>query len=181
LRQLCCASPSSLSASKGQWARLYAIGHHRGHHLGHHPHAQAADRGTRGIRFELSRISAPSPCRGAFRSSIAILEQTLAAAGIRYVWAKGLGGYRNKTLDDSPNIALRNQSFRNYADSMLTPEFGQAVVELTTLAENSRSADTRAERLYFPLPPRAGLRPGRSRTDTKYCISTPRAPSNRTL
>jgi uncharacterized protein (DUF488 family) len=44
------------------------------------------------------------------------LEQTLPAAGISYLWMKALGGYRKKILHDSPNVALRNQSFRNYAD-----------------------------------------------------------------
>ena len=61
------------------------------------------------------------------------LQQTLPAAGIRYLWMKSLGGYRKKVLDDSPNIALRNQSFRNYADYMLTPEFAQAASELVAL------------------------------------------------
>ena len=77
------------------------------------------------------------------------LEQTLPAAGIRYVWMKALGGYRKKTLDDSPNIALRNQSFRNYADYMLTPEFEQAMAEMVALAEHSRTAYMCAERVYF--------------------------------
>jgi len=77
------------------------------------------------------------------------LEQTLPAAGIRYVWMKGLGGYRKKTLEESPNIALRNDSFRNYADYMLTPEFEQAMAELLALAESSRTAYMCAERLYF--------------------------------
>ena len=77
------------------------------------------------------------------------LEQTLPAAGIRYVWMKVLGGYRKKTLDDSPNIALRNQSFRNYADYMLTPEFEQAMAELVALAESSSTAYMCAERVYF--------------------------------
>ena len=77
------------------------------------------------------------------------LEQTLPAAGIRYVWMKALGGYRKKTLDDSPNIALRNQSFRNYSDYMLTPEFEQAMAELIALAERSPTAYMCAERVYF--------------------------------
>ena len=77
------------------------------------------------------------------------LQETLPAAGIRYLWMKSLGGYRKKVLDDSPNIALRNQSFRNYADYMLTPEFGQAASELIALAEHSRTAYMCAERLYF--------------------------------
>jgi uncharacterized protein (DUF488 family) len=77
------------------------------------------------------------------------LEQTLPAAGIRYVWVKALGGYRKKSLDESPNIALRNQSFRNYADYMLTPEFDRAMSDLLALAESSRTAYMCAERLYF--------------------------------
>ncbi len=77
------------------------------------------------------------------------LAQTLPAAGIRYVWMKALGGYRKKTLDDSPNIALRNQSFRNYADYMLTPEFEQAMANLIALAEQSPTAYMCAERVYF--------------------------------
>lgn len=77
------------------------------------------------------------------------LEKTLPAAGIRYVWMKVLGGYRKKVLEDSPNIGLRNQSFRNYADYMLTPEFEQAMSQLLTLAEQSRTAYMCAERVYF--------------------------------
>jgi uncharacterized protein (DUF488 family) len=77
------------------------------------------------------------------------LQETLPAAGIQYLWMKSLGGYRKKVLGDSPNIALRNQSFRNYADYMLTPEFAQAASELIALAEKSRTAYMCAERLYF--------------------------------
>jgi len=77
------------------------------------------------------------------------LEQTLPAAGIRYVWMKALGGYRKKILEESPNIALRNASFRNYADYMLTPEFERAISELTTLAEQARTTYMCAERVYF--------------------------------
>ena len=60
-----------------------------------------------------------------------------------------LGGYRKKIRDDSPHVALRNPSFRNYADYMLTPEFDKAMSELVALAENSRTAYMCAERLYF--------------------------------
>ncbi len=77
------------------------------------------------------------------------LEQTLPAAEIRYVWMKALGGYRKKIRDDSPNIALRNQSFRNYADYMLTADFEQAMSDLTKLAEQSPTAYMCAERVYF--------------------------------
>lgn len=77
------------------------------------------------------------------------LEKTLPEAGIRYIWMKQLGGRRNKILEDSPNIALRNQSFRNYADYMLTPDFEAAMAELLSIAETSQTAYMCAERVYF--------------------------------
>lgn len=77
------------------------------------------------------------------------LEQTLPLAGIRYVWMKALGGYRKKVLDESPNIALRNQSFRNYADYMLTADFEEAISQVIESGEQSRSVYMCAERVYF--------------------------------
>ena len=77
------------------------------------------------------------------------LEQTLPASGIRYIWMKSLGGYRKTIFDESPHIALRNASFRNYADYMLTPPFEQAAAELVALAEQSPTAYMCAERVYF--------------------------------
>src|SRR5437868_4464156 len=73
------------------------------------------------------------------------LEQSLPAADIQYVWMKSLGGYRKKLRDDSPNIALRNVSFRNYADYMLTQEFQDAAAELMHLAEGAPTAYMCAE------------------------------------
>lgn len=77
------------------------------------------------------------------------LKEALPAAGIAYVWMKSLGGYRKRTLEESPNIALRNDSFRNYADHMLSAEFEQAMSELLRLAEKGRTAYMCAERVYF--------------------------------
>jgi uncharacterized protein (DUF488 family) len=77
------------------------------------------------------------------------LENSSPAAGIRYVSMKALGGYRKKVREDSPHLALRNASFRNYADYMLTPEFEKAMAELVALAESSRTAYMCAERVYF--------------------------------
>ena len=77
------------------------------------------------------------------------LEKTLPEAGIRYRWIKELGGMRKKSLEESPNVALRNNSFRNYADYMLTPEFESAIAELLDTAEHSRPAYMCAERVYF--------------------------------
>jgi uncharacterized protein (DUF488 family) len=77
------------------------------------------------------------------------LEKSLPEAGIRYIWMKELGGRRKKSLPESPNVALRNDSFRNYADYMLTPEFEQAMGELITIGEQSPTAYMCAERVYF--------------------------------
>jgi uncharacterized protein (DUF488 family) len=77
------------------------------------------------------------------------LEKALAEAGIRYLWLKELGGRRKKLREDSPNVALRNDSFRNYADYMLTQQFQSGVAELIRLAEQSRTAYMCAERVYF--------------------------------
>lgn len=77
------------------------------------------------------------------------LETSLAKADIRYVWMKELGGMRKKSLNDSPNVALRNASFRNYADYMLTREFEDAAATLIGLAEQARTAYMCAERVYF--------------------------------
>src|SRR5580658_3124913 len=77
------------------------------------------------------------------------LEVELPKHGIAYVWMKELGGRRKKIRDDSPNTGLRNDSFRNYADYMLTPEFGQAVARLLELAERGNAAIMCAERMYF--------------------------------
>ena len=77
------------------------------------------------------------------------LEQSSSAAGIRYAWMGALGGYRKKIREDSPHIGLRNASFRNYADYMLTPEFESAMAELIALGESSPTAYMCAERVYF--------------------------------
>jgi uncharacterized protein (DUF488 family) len=77
------------------------------------------------------------------------LDASLRDAGIRYVWMQALGGYRKKARDESPNIALRNKSFRNYADYMLTPEFENGMAELIALAEEGPTAYMCAERVYF--------------------------------
>jgi uncharacterized protein (DUF488 family) len=77
------------------------------------------------------------------------LEKAMPAAGIGYLWMKALGGYRKKILEESLNIALRNASFRNYADYMLTAEFRAAMDELIRAAEQARPAFMCAERVYF--------------------------------
>ena len=77
------------------------------------------------------------------------LGQTLRQNGVRYIWMKDLGGRRKKSLEDSPNVALRSPSFRNYADHMLSAEFHFAIAELVNIAEESKTAYMCAERVYF--------------------------------
>ncbi len=72
------------------------------------------------------------------------LEVELPKRGIRYVWMKELGGHRKKIREDSPNTGLRNDSFRNYADYMLTPEFAEAIERLLRIAEETAEPSTPA-------------------------------------
>jgi uncharacterized protein (DUF488 family) len=77
------------------------------------------------------------------------LEVELPKHGIAYVWMRELGGRRKKIRDDSPNTGLRNDSFRNYADYMLTEEFAQGVERLLEIASDGNTAIMCAERVYF--------------------------------
>jgi uncharacterized protein (DUF488 family) len=77
------------------------------------------------------------------------LEQELPKRGIAYVWIKELGGRRKKLRNDSPNTGLRNDSFRNYADYMMTAEFAVGVARLVEMAEQGKTAIMCAERMYF--------------------------------
>lgn len=79
------------------------------------------------------------------------LELWLPEIGTDYVWEKDLGGRRSKQMprEQSPNIALRNDSFRNYADYMLSEKFQQAAERLIERAEKQKTAIMCAELLYF--------------------------------
>ena len=79
------------------------------------------------------------------------LELWLPEVGCDYLWEKDLGGRRGKQMpaDESPNIALRNPSFRNYADYMLSDKFCQAIERLVANAEKRATAIMCAEQLYF--------------------------------
>lgn len=60
------------------------------------------------------------------------LPGALRQAGIDYMHAPGLGGLRNRAKNpNSPNAGWRNDSFRAYADYMQTPEFEEALDEMT--------------------------------------------------
>ncbi len=77
------------------------------------------------------------------------LGTTLPKADIEYVWMKELGGRRKKQPMESPNTGLRNQSFRNYADYMLTEEFRKAAGAVVASAQQNPTAIMCAERLFF--------------------------------
>ena len=77
------------------------------------------------------------------------LELELPKHGIAYVWMKELGGRRKKMRDDSPNTALRDDSFRNYADYMMTEEFASGIERLLDLAGQGETAIMCAERMWF--------------------------------
>jgi len=66
------------------------------------------------------------------------LAQSLLEAGIGYRHDPQLGGRRRPSLD-SPNVALRNESFRAYADYMVTSEFHAA---LTLLLDEAAETPT---------------------------------------
>jgi uncharacterized protein (DUF488 family) len=67
------------------------------------------------------------------------LAASLAAAKIRYVHMKDLGGLRHPKRD-SINLGWRNASFRGYADYMQTPEFAAALDRAIRLAEAAPTA-----------------------------------------
>src|SRR4051812_23424980 len=82
------------------------------------------------------------------------LALALPQAGVEYRWFEALGG-RRKTSGGSPrNLGLRNESFRNYADYMTTPEFHEAVGRLLELARRKRSAFMCPEGLFWRCPRR---------------------------
>jgi uncharacterized protein (DUF488 family) len=72
------------------------------------------------------------------------LPAALAAAGIRYLHLKELGGLR-RPMADSPNCGWHNASFRGYADYMQTDAFAEALEKLIDLARRETVAVMCAE------------------------------------
>jgi uncharacterized protein (DUF488 family) len=77
------------------------------------------------------------------------LAAALPKSGVAYRWLEALGGRRHQQQDDSPNLGLANQGFRNYADYMLTDEFRSAVEQLLETARQKRTAIMCAEGLFW--------------------------------
>ena len=77
------------------------------------------------------------------------LASALPKADIEYHWFEALGGRRGKSGRSSKNFGLRNESFRNYADYMATPQFRKAVERLLELARQQRTALMCSESLFW--------------------------------
>lgn len=71
-----------------------------------------------------------------------------ALAGAEYRWERDLGGFR-KAKPDSPNVALRNLSFRGYADYMETEPFTTSLAGLLAEAEERRVAVMCSESVWW--------------------------------
>ena len=76
------------------------------------------------------------------------LFKSMMHAGIEYVHFSELGG-RRRPMPDSPNTAWRNESFRGYADYMMSPTFQKGVERLMELANQKRTAVVCAEAVWW--------------------------------
>jgi uncharacterized protein (DUF488 family) len=76
------------------------------------------------------------------------MERWLPEAGIAYLWEPRLGGWR-KPDPASPNTALRNDSFRGYADYMRSEQFWAALDSVLDGAAQKRTAVMCSEAVYW--------------------------------
>lgn len=76
------------------------------------------------------------------------MERWLPAAGVAYQWEPRLGGWR-KPDPSSPNTALRNESFRGYADYMRSAPFWEALDAVLDLAGERRTVVMCSESVYW--------------------------------
>ena len=79
------------------------------------------------------------------------LESILPAAGVKYVRMEALAGFRKKRRDLDPvvNGYWQNQSFHNYADYALTPEFEAGLLALIELGKTETCAFMCAEAVWW--------------------------------
>ena len=76
------------------------------------------------------------------------LAARLSEEDVEYRHVAALGGLR-KPRPDSPNGAWRNDSFRGYADHMMTPEFAAGVAALIDFGERRNVAVMCAEAVWW--------------------------------
>lgn len=78
------------------------------------------------------------------------LVSNLRQADIEYRWLESLGGRRPKPANGSSmNLGLRNESFRNYADYMLTDEFRAGMDQLLAIAAARPTAVMCSESVFW--------------------------------
>jgi uncharacterized protein (DUF488 family) len=80
--------------------------------------------------------------------SLEQLERSLPADGIAYSWDRRLGG-RRRPEPDSPNVALRHEAFRAYADHMATAPFRDGLDALVALANTTDVVVMCAESVWW--------------------------------
>ncbi len=76
------------------------------------------------------------------------MAATLEQHGIEYHWLESLGGHRKEGLGGSPNLGIRDEAFRNYADHMLGDEFRDGADRLLAIAETKQTAIMCAEKSF---------------------------------
>lgn len=76
------------------------------------------------------------------------MQRWLTEAGIGYRWEPRLGGWRRVT-GQSPDIGLRNESFRSYAGYMRSADFQFGIDELVAQADAQQVAVMCAETVWW--------------------------------
>jgi uncharacterized protein (DUF488 family) len=76
------------------------------------------------------------------------MARWLPEAHIGYRWEPRLGGWR-RVKGESPDVGLRNESFRSYAGYMRTPDFRSAVDDLLVTATEEQAAVMCAETVWW--------------------------------
>lgn len=76
------------------------------------------------------------------------MEHWVPEAGVDYRWERRLGG-RRRVRPDSVNVALRNESFRGYADHMDSDEFRAALDDVLGWAAARRTAVMCSESVWW--------------------------------
>ena len=77
-----------------------------------------------------------------------VLSSELPARGVGYAHLPALGG-RRRPAPDSPNAGWQVEAFRGYADHMASPQFGEGMEELETLARGRATTVMCAEALWW--------------------------------
>jgi uncharacterized protein (DUF488 family) len=122
--------------------RIFTIGH------GARPVDELiADLRSAGVRALIDVRTAPGSRRHPQFGRDA-LSAALASNGIDFEWRKDLGGFR-RPGPDSLNTAIRNESFRGYADHMSSPEFLGALEWLEARAADTPTTIMCAESLWW--------------------------------